>query len=375
MPCGRIDFIRMRKRDIDFGSGMGEDFGMAPPPTARKKSTSQAQSTRPRKKSATPKPAAGKKASPRGGKRPGVAAGPRIRRILVPIDFSRTSLRCLRCACRYAEFYRATLILVHVNPVVLSPQMGHALSRDENKLLHDKVQQQLQAVHSKERRIELPVETVVSTGIPYREINSIAADRQADLIILSTHGHTGLRHVMLGSTAERVVREAPCPVLTIHQRLLEKRQPRVAPEQIRGILVPMDFSPPSRATLRLAVQFARQFKAGLELLHVTETLVYPEYPEFGHMDVQLLSDQLAESAQKKLETIRKRYAKSGVVRSTTVCEGMPFKEITAYAERGKIDLIIISTRGHSGLFGALLGSTSERVVQYAACPVLVIPQK
>lgn len=331
----------------------------------------------PAKKTSTAKPS---KASPqRGAKK---ASGRkntskralRIKKILVPIDFSQSSVQALRFACRYAEFYEASLILMHVNPVVLSPDVKHSLKRKESAMLQEKVREQLAAIHRKERKRDLPMESVVANGVPYREIVDAARKWKADLIVISTHGHTGLAHVMLGSTAERVVRDAPCPVITVHQKLLEQNGARFAPGRIKKILVPTDFSKASRATIRKALQFARQQGASVDLLHVSEPLVYPEYPEFGYVDVQLLTEQLTDSAEKQLQKIRNQSRDSDLISTALVREGIPFKEIVAYAKESKADLVVTSTHGRSGFLGALLGSTSERIVQHAPCPVLIFRQ-
>lgn len=306
---------------------------------------------------------------------PARVALPRIRKILVPLDFSRTSLQVLRCACRYAESFNAGLILVHVNPGVLSPDIEHGLSKQENALLRHKVEEQLVALHRKECKMDLPMIPVVTNGIPHVEIVEAARNHKADLIMLSTHGHTGWAHVMLGSTAERVVRDAPCPVLTFHQQLLGRRGVRLQPAQIQRILVPTDFSKPSRDTVRRAAQYAQHFQASLDLLHVTESLIYPEYPEFGYMDVNHLASQMMATAHKKLEAMRDRFSRPELIREIAVKEGLPFKEITQYAQKNRIDLIVISTHGQSGILNALLGSTAQRVVQHAACAVLVLRQK
>lgn len=146
----------------------------------------------------------------------------KLARILVPLDFSEQSLKALHYAVRFAEQFGAELILQNVvQPVVYPSELGYVA--DEIPLLSEQA-----LVKSARQRIEklaqeavmppLKVQTLVSIGNPFHEITSAALERKVDLIVIATHGYTGLKHVLMGSTAEKVVRHAPCPVLTVRQR-------------------------------------------------------------------------------------------------------------------------------------------------------------
>ena len=108
-------------------------------------------------------------------------------------------------------------------------------------------------------------------GKPFQEIARVAKERQIDLIILATHGYTGLKHIQLGSTAERVVRHAPCPVLVVRTQTLSKRpqpaarktKPAAFRFRVQNILVPTDFSPRAEQALKYALPIARRFTRGL----------------------------------------------------------------------------------------------------------------
>ena len=141
------------------------------------------------------------------------------------------------------------------------------------------------------------------------------------------------------------------------------------PFRIKSILVPLDFSPPSKKTLDYAVTFARQFKAKLTLVHVIE-------PIAASFPLAMENDQSMAAAQKQLESLVKaaRIPRSAVEKFL-VRFGRSFHEIADAARTRKVDLIIISTHGYTGLKHALLGSTTERVVRHAPCPVLVVRQR
>ena len=298
-----------------------------------------------------------------------------FKRILVPIDFSETSKKVLRHACRYAEYFNASLVLVHVNPTAFAAEFKLGLKKSENEALIARFHEQLASIHQKQKSLSDKVDTVVVSGSPFAEICRIAEGRKADLIMISTHGRTGLDHVMLGSTAERIVRHAKCPVLTMHKSLLENPKARLSPKQLKRILAPLDFSAPSQKAATRAAKLAETLGAKVTLMHVNEVAVYPDYPEIGFADLGLLAEQQAKAASARLVRLAARIGKQGAGSDTHVCDGVPYQEIAAYAKENKQDLIVISTHGHSSFIDALLGSTAERVVQHAPCPVLVLRQK
>jgi nucleotide-binding universal stress UspA family protein len=139
-----------------------------------------------------------------------------LKSIVVPIDFSATSLKALAYAVRFAEQFGGKITLIHVIEPVAAPEFAAVSLLIENdtakKAAHAKLEELVRKAKIPARLIE---KVVVRFGAPFAEVSSAARTLKADLIILTTHGYTGLKHVLLGSTAERVVRHAPCPVLTV----------------------------------------------------------------------------------------------------------------------------------------------------------------
>lgn len=143
-------------------------------------------------------------------------AGLGLKSILVPIDFSTESTRALQYAVPFAEHFGARLILLHVVEPVAMPDFAYfPLSMENDKVLN--AAKGKLALLCQQERIKSPLveNTLVRQGKAYLEIAEAARGLKADLIIISTHGYTGLKHVLIGSTAERVVRHAPCPVLIV----------------------------------------------------------------------------------------------------------------------------------------------------------------
>ena len=144
--------------------------------------------------------------------------------------------------------------------------------------------------------------------------------------------------------------------------------------RLRSILVPLDFSPPSKKALDYAVKFARQFGAKLTLVHVVEPVPMPDFD--ASFPLAMENDQLTAAAKNELESaVKSARIPGGTVEKILVRFGRSFHEITDVSRTRKVDLIIISTHGYTGLKHALLGSTTERVVRHAPCPVLVVRQR
>lgn len=139
-----------------------------------------------------------------------------LNKILCPYDFSECSKHALNFAIEFATTYKAKLYLLHVFDIRvygygetifdISVPTGDAIVT---------IKAELEGSISDELKKELPVETIAVPGIPFYEIIKFAKENEIDLIVIGTHGRTGLAHMLLGSVAEKVVRKAPGPVLTV----------------------------------------------------------------------------------------------------------------------------------------------------------------
>jgi len=144
----------------------------------------------------------------------------RIKRIIVPIDFSPAAANALKYAIAVALDYNAKVFLVHIIED-MGFNAGFSLAstpviEQYHHGMEDIVKKRLQEVILPDSKQPIEVERVVVTGKPFLEILRMAKEESADLIVMATHGTTGKRHVHLGSTLERVVSRASCPVLAVH---------------------------------------------------------------------------------------------------------------------------------------------------------------
>jgi nucleotide-binding universal stress UspA family protein len=124
--------------------------------------------------------------------------------------------------------------------------------------------------------------------------------------------------------------------------------------------------------LKYAIPFACQFKASIDLIYVVEPIIYPADFSFGQVGFPNIEEELQKRGKKQLKNLIKNKKAEKIFRKMVVRTGKPFYEINQYALEENIDLIIIATHGHSGMEHILFGSTAEKVVRKAPCPVLVV---
>jgi nucleotide-binding universal stress UspA family protein len=138
-----------------------------------------------------------------------------VQHILVPMDFSSDAEQALVCAVGLAQQFQAHLTLLHVIYIPVTTEVNLSTYFTE---LEAGAQQGMETYQKRVEDEGLTVDTVIIRGTPFREIVEIAETKQVDLIIRGTHGRTGIRHLLMGRVAERVVRLAPCPVMVMRQK-------------------------------------------------------------------------------------------------------------------------------------------------------------
>lgn len=305
----------------------------------------------------------------------GSQLGFKISKILLPLDFSPASMEALDYAVSLAKQFRAAIHLVHVHPAdeaASMPGAAHLLLQSAEAI--ERLNEELAGIHRKRVEPFCPENCHIRGGRPYQEIIGLARQIAADLIVLSTRGHSGLKHLLLGSTAERVVRGAPCPVLVARKR---KRRSKASPQAfaIRTILVPTDFSLCALAGTEYAAFLAKTLGATLRLFHA----IYP-YTNYVFVDragVRLsgLVEAVEETAKQEMDALKQMDFLRGLPVQTKTLPGHAVDEICAAASEPDVDLVVTSTHGRTGFKHAVIGSIAEHVVRYAGCPVLVVPSQ
>ncbi len=275
----------------------------------------------------------------------------KIKKVLFPTDFSDIARHALDYAIMMAKKYQASLDLVYVdeatylmNPVNLDLQADFSLVNEEiRKVVHEKMREWVRFFPR-----EIPVSVAIEMGKPHLEIVEAAKKHGSDLIVMGTHGRSDADY-FLGSNAERVVRMAPCPVLTIRQAGIRDR--------FMKILFPVDFSELCKQVGPQVIGLAREFGAELHFLHVSVAYSH-ESRGFAEEEFVKFLDGL------DLSGVNFRTGVYGAfVENTGIIE---------YAQKNGIDLIAISTHGRTGLKRLIMGSVTEEVVNTSIIPVLTL---
>jgi len=297
----------------------------------------------------------------------------KIRNILVPIDFSKMSIQVIEPAKWLAGRFAASLHLIHIHESDYSaslrvPASPFSVTPFEQEA-KESVGRELNALAQK---YGVPAARchLISGAPAFNEICGLAGEIRADLIVMPTHGRTGLEHMFLGSTAERTVRHSSCPVLVMREPGDHLSEHKAG---YKKILVPVDFSDCSRQGLRYAIRFAERFGAKLIVLHVIP-LPYAYVSDINGMHQPPLPEvEARKGAARRMEQFLQT-VEFGVVKvQTAITTGAPAPEISSFAAQQSINLVITSTHGVSGLKHVPTGSIAERVVRHGRCPVLVVP--
>ncbi len=279
-----------------------------------------------------------------------------IKKILVPFDYSEYSKRALQAAWLLAEQVGATVYALHVEIPIDGRNIGDAVKQLESQIAPVK-----ETADVKPRKASF-FYTVEFEFSPARAIRKFAKDEDIDLIIMGTHGRRGISRAILGSVASELVQMASQPVLTIRDQPMAR---------VENILLPFDFSEPSREALRHAREMANHFGAKLELLHVIENVTHPVVYGTGFQSMYEVDPELDEKLLNHMEEVFTDSSGPQVEVAFTVLPGHVASVITDYA-KDRHDLIVTATHGLSGLSHFLMGSVAEKVVQRSSCPVLVV---
>ena len=294
-----------------------------------------------------------------------------LKHILCPVDLSDESRHAVEHALVIARWYKARITALHVcNPLVIPSTdvtlvggVPPVLTEEEIKDATDEVMACFSSLPGGHAGV--PLEVVVESGPPARQILARAQSFAPDLIVIGTHGHGGFQHLVLGSVAERVLRQAACPVLTVPPRA---RATSTLP--FKRILCPVDFSDSSRSALDVALSLARESDADLTIVHVLEwpdalppnrPVPTLEYRDAAERDVRTMLAQLVPDSDRQRchPTIR-------------LGEGKAYREILEVATDEPADLIVMGVQGCNPLDLMLFGSTTNQVVRRATCPVLTL---
>lgn len=299
------------------------------------------------------------------------AAGFRCHKVVAATDFSPTAARATAWAVKIARAYGAHLTLAHaVDQPIPSPGYTTIWGADGGAALQQAARERLLREAEAIAVDGVEMHTRLLAGIPAPAILDLVRELDADLLVAGTRGLSGLRHMLLGSTAERLVQGAPCPVLTTHG------EPASNPP--RRVLVPTDFTAATQEVIRVVRGLFGEGLAnvggGIEKLVLLHAYHLPiEYSAYG---TSAVSPAFLEEGRVRAEAGLQEVAASpeleGLEVETVARAGYAVETILELVDELEIDLIAMGTAGRSGAAHFFLGSAAERVVQRASCPVLTL---
>ena len=296
--------------------------------------------------------------------------------LMVPLDGSEFGRHAIPWALAIAEPAGARVDLVHV----LTPPYDVGVAEGDKLVLAEAIDDQRTA--TEQRLDDLAIRLRIGTDVRFSSavVEGHAADallryadeNAIDLIVMTTHGRTGLARAVLGSISDQVVRQARCPVLLArpHRHVAEEREAAA----VSDVLVPLDGTVTSEAILPHALEMCRLTGASCTLLHV----IVPELLLTGVAVPVALADQRAAFAEKRqtdayLASLANRF-REGAVPVTTAA--LPHADVESgileYCAAHPVSLIAMATRGTRGLERAVLGSTMDELLRKTHLPLLAI---
>jgi nucleotide-binding universal stress UspA family protein len=301
--------------------------------------------------------------------------------ILCPIDFSETSVRALTYAAAIARGYDARVEVLHVVPAFdsgLIPAMPDGFSAaSPYPISPDDIIAEINRAVDAAHASGLNLKPLAQEGRAHEMIVRRAQAQPADLLVMGTHGRSGFNRLLLGSVTEKVLRMAPCPVLTVPPAAPEMT---VAPVALKRILCPIDYSTSALKALKYALDLGRQTNGCITVLHALEYMdpeEPAEPPRFDPCHQAVLESH--RRRQQRIDHAREQLHAQLAQEPTTSCEirevvaiDRAYKAVLHQATEVHADLIVMGAQGTGGLELMLYGSNTQHVVRAATCPVLTV---
>ena len=297
-----------------------------------------------------------------------------LNRILCATDLSDLGNYAVSYGVALAKGFKAKLYLCHVVDLSSTTMYGEATFTFEaqNLYMEDYAQGQLKDLIAGQ---SIDMEPLVTTGRASDEIVRLAEENSIDLVITATRGRSGLKRLILGSVTEHLMKTLPCPLMSLRGPDYENKLTSEQGLVLKKILVGCDFSSDSNRAYEYSVSLAQEFQSELHLVHVIAPLLYKDLPKALLDERDRLHKDLRETLNEKLKEMIPDEAFNWCTPKTVLLAGRPHEELTKYAIVQGMDLIVLGVRGHGMVESLFVGSTTERVVRQAICPVFSVRPK
>jgi len=295
---------------------------------------------------------------------PGVS----FKRILVPLDGSELAERALVPALALATVMPAKLFFIRV-AIPLSVNLDPKLYQRIIELRQNEAKRYLRSIQSRFSSSPVEIEFQVVVGRAARSIINFAQEKEFDLIVMSSHGRSGVNRWIYGSVANKVLHNAPCAKAIIHPQVI------IESFSIKRILVPLDGSSIAEQALEPALALAEAVSAELIFLRVTTLPHISKLPVPGWPGLDAVMDAAEQEANAYLKGVHAAVGDSPVSASSETATGLAAEGIIDFADSQQVDLIVMCSHGRSGIERWAFGSVTEKVLRGAKCITLVIRGK
>ena len=285
-----------------------------------------------------------------------------LRKILIPLDGSKTAETVLPYIKYLASQFDSKI-------EVLGVGIGNK-NRRVNRLLNEYIDNTVSNLNAE----KIETEAVVIYGSAADKILNYSKQNDIDLIIMATHGRSGVKRWWMGSVAEKIISQSITPILLIPSKKKKVTQTKKI-TSIDRILIPLDGSNIGQAALDHIELIARETGAAINLIQVISTSGSMEASLLGNANWDSFFKAMRETASDYLESLVEELKGHGISAKYHILIGNPAAEIIEYARKNKADLIAMSTHGRTGLARWVLGSVADKVLHGAGMPMwLVRPQ-
>jgi nucleotide-binding universal stress UspA family protein len=297
-----------------------------------------------------------------------------FKNILCATDFSEFSNLTANYGVALAREFEAKLIISHVidlSSVAIYGEFQMDPAGQQNRIMEDAAQQLEELIGDQ------PVawESLITVGKPADEISRAVEEKNIDLVIAATRGRSRFKSLILGSVTERLMRTLTCPLLVVRSPAHEFVSPSDKEVRLQKILVGCDFSPDSGHAFDYGLSLAQEFQAELHLANVIEPPAQPNLIREEMMVSGEAQNDYHDMLIQKLKDMVPGEAANWCTPQTSIMEGQPYDELIKYANTRDIDMIVLGVRGHGLVKSLFLGSTTDRVIRNAPCPVLSVSLK
>lgn len=314
------------------------------------------------------------------------------------VDFSDFTEETLAYSVALCKKFHAKLFLVHIVIDVNTFLLHDGIAID-TALLQDKhIQNAQERLGDLIKAATIEHEIIISKGRPADEIRRLALKEKIDMVITATHGGSGINRLLIGSVTERLMKTLHCPLLVLHTRDhdLIPRSDYVMKQ--KKVLVGCDFSPDSKLAFDYGLSLAQEYQAELYLTHVIKptehielkasdyiTVIPGDYRAWNTLDYFEIQKKVTKENREKISQLHSRLerqlyfmipeeCRSWCTPHTVILTGEPYKELIKYAKEQEINMIVLGIRGHTLWEKLMVGSTTDRVIRNAPCPVLAVRQ-